>query len=127
MRRTLPVFAVLCALTYAGPAFADWPADQLGPLAVWDAAYDAKTGTRFVPTQLTIPAMWSGARKLDLPAAGFAQPGGTRWHGPMSWRDPVSGAARSVYDRSRENRREGAVAQKIALAEAGLGRVYDSR
>jgi hypothetical protein len=108
---------------------AEWPSSRVGEQAAWDAAYDPASGTRFIPMQLVVPAIWDGARRLDRPAASFSQPSGTSWRGPEAWRDPYTGATIEAYDRRRENRREGSVAQKIALRTdgTGIGRVYDSR
>lgn len=108
---------------------ADWPTSRVGELAVWDAAYDAATGTRFIPTQLVVPAVWDGSRRLDMPATSFMQPGETYWHGPVAWQNPYSGETMQVYDRQRSNKREGDVFQKMALRREGdgFGRVYDSR
>jgi hypothetical protein len=127
MKRLLIATALIVVST--GARAADWPTARLGDLAVWDAAYDASTGTRFIPTQLVVPAVWDGARRLDMPAISFTQPSETYWHGPVAWQNPYSGETLQVYDRRRSNKREGDVFQKMALrAEGdGFGRVYDSR
>jgi hypothetical protein len=128
MGRIVATLAALIALSTSATS-ADWPTSRLGDLAVWDAAYDAVTGIRFIPTQLVVPAVWDGSRRLDMPATSFMQPSETYWHGPVAWRNPYGGETIQVYDRRRSNKREGDVLQKMALRREGdgIGRVYDSR
>lgn len=120
---------VAAAMIAASPALADWPSDKLGERAVWDAAYDAASGTRFIPMQLILPSRWNGERRIDLPAVQFVDPDGDRWKGPVDDSDLLSGAAMRAYIRTRHNRREGHVDQRFAVRaeQDGLGRVYDSR
>ena len=108
---------------------ADWPANKLGEAAVWDGAYDAQTGTRFIPIQLILPSRWSGERRIDHPEVAFTDPGRDFWKGPKADSDADSGAPIQVYDRSRNTPREGYVSQLFAVRaeQDGLGRVYDSR
>lgn len=125
--------AIVLILGFAGAATAasgaDWPSDKLGDAAVWDAAYDAQTGTRFIPMQLILPGKWSGERRIDHPEVAFTDPGRDFWKGPKSDSDAVSGAPIQVYDHSRSTPREGYVSQLFAVRaeQDGLGRVYDSR
>ena len=127
-RSLLALLAIVLGIAGTARA-ADWPAERLGPLAAWDAAYDAASGVRFIPTQLVVPSVWDGTRRIDMPATAFLQPSETYWRGPEAWTDPYSGEVVQVYDRRRSNRREGDVVQKVALRKAGdgFGRVYDSR
>src|SRR4051812_11671197 len=125
-------FIFLLAVAWSAssnPAAAQWPPARLGEPALGDAAYDAATGIRFIPTQLVVPAGGEGGRRLEMPATSFMQPGETSWHGPLAWLNPYSGETLQVYDRRRSNKREGDVFQKMALRREGdgLGRVYDSR
>src|SRR5689334_4507953 len=104
---------VVLAMLWPAADFAAWPA-QLGDQAVWDVAFDPATGTRFIPPQLVVPGKLDGARTLTMPPAMFAQPEGTRWRGPQAWHDANLNIDRQVYDRRRDTRREGGVAQKMA-------------
>lgn len=108
---------------------ADWPADKLGEATVWDGAYDAQTGRRFIPIQLILPSRWSGERRIGHPAIAFTDPGRDFWKGPKADSDAVSGAPIQVYDRSRNTPREGYVSQLFAVRaeQDGIGRVYDAR
>lgn len=134
-RYRLPWLAVALALGLStGPEraalSADWPADKLGAAAVWDAAYDAASGVRFIPMQLILPSRWSGERRIDLPAiALFIDPDGDRWKGPVADTDVFTGNSMQAYERARYTPREGHVAQRFAVRPEGdaLGRVYDSR
>ena len=113
----------------SGARAADWPSDKLGDGAVWDQAYNAETGARFIPIQLILPGKWSGERVIDLPATSFVDADGDRWKGPVADSDAVSGAPMQSYQRSRFNKREGHTDQRFAVRaeQDGLGRVYDSR
>lgn len=131
-----PVSWIIAALALCISAFecnaqaADWPADKLGDAAVWDAAYDATTGTRFIPMQLIVPSRWSGERRIDLPPVeSFIDPDGDRWKGPVADTDVFTGTPMQAYERARYTPREGHVAQRFAVRaeQDGLGRVYDSR
>ena len=120
----------LLLFLFTAPAMgADWPAAQLGPKDVWEAATDRGTQTRFIPMQLIVPAAWDGARRIDLPVASGSDAEETVWSGPQDWLSPQTGQTLRVYDRRRTNRREGSVEQKMAVRTDGsaLGRVYDSR
>jgi hypothetical protein len=124
------IMVCACAAFAHDAVAADWPADKLGDAAVWDAAYDAASGARFVPMQLILPALWSGERRVDFPAiALFIDPDGDRWKGPVDDTDVFSGATMQAYQRSRYTKREGSVDQRFAVRseQDGLGRVYDSR
>jgi hypothetical protein len=121
-----------CFVSCLAPVFAsasDWPAERLGPKAAWEKATDPATQTRFIPMQLVVPGVWDGSRRIDLPPAGNHDAEGTTWNGPAQWRHPGTGKDILAYDRSRNNRREGLVTQKMALRTDGvaIGRVYDSR
>ena len=108
---------------------ADWPTDKLGEAANWDRAYNAETGTRFIPMQIILPGKWNGERTIDLPATSFIDSDGDRWKGPVEDTDAFTGAALQSYERSRFNKREGHTDQRFAVRaeQDGLGRVYDSR
>src|SRR4030095_9371417 len=110
------------AMLIAEPVAADdWPADRVGARAAWDAAYDAATGTRFIPLQLVVPAPWAGTRAIGLPPAGFVDIDGDRWSGPFDDVDAFSGRPIRAYARERQNRREGHVRQRFAVRAAGAG------
>jgi hypothetical protein len=130
LRWIVSVAVCMCAALSRGSMAADWRADKLGDAAVWDAAYDPASGTRFVPMQLILPAHWSGERRIDLPQiTSFVDPDGDRWRGPIGDTDLITGSPMQAYERSRYNKREGNVDQRFAVRaeQDGLGRVYDSR
>jgi hypothetical protein len=118
------------AALLATPALAeDWPAERLGALKLWDAAYDPATGERFIPAQLVIPGIWDGTRALQYPPAGFSDGGGDRWSGPGEDAETLTGRKILAYGRVRTTKREGTVKQTFAVrAEGdGIGRIRDSR
>lgn len=131
MTRCLPaMLAALAAMLACAPVVAaEWPTAQLGQIEAWDAATDRVTQSRFIPMQLIVPGVWDGTRRIDLPIAKIEDAEETVWSGPQEWRNPNSGQTLTVYDRRRTNRREGSVAQKMAVRVDGsaIGRVYDSR
>jgi hypothetical protein len=109
------IFGLLLSVT---PAGAD----------VWDDAYDASAGTRFIPIELILGAEWDGKRVIAYPSGTFQQTvGGSTWEGPAQWTHPVTGRNLIVYYRSRGGRN--AAAQIFALRddETAIGRVGDSR
>ncbi len=117
-------------LAAAAPALAEpWPEARLGPLAHWDAAYDAATGERFIPLQLVVPGPWDGTRTVQHPPGNFTDGGGDRWTGPSEDTEPMSGRKIQAYGRERTSKREGTVRQAFAVrAEGdGIGRIRDSR
>ncbi|MCK6454829.1 MAG: hypothetical protein L6R19_28880 [Alphaproteobacteria bacterium] len=69
----MPFLLALAAL-FAAPAFAEpWPEARLGPLAHWDAAYDAATGGRTgkregtVRQAFAVRAEGDGIERIDFP------------------------------------------------------------
>ena len=129
-RLALVTFAALAAISTSAPVIAaDWPVAKLGPKQAWEAATDQASNIRFIPMQLVVPAAWDGTRRIDLPPAAGFDAEGTVWTGPQEWRNPHNGQMLTVYDRRRTNRREGLVAQKMAVRADGsaIGRAYDSR
>lgn len=128
--RTTAIIVMLAALAAASVTRAsDWPDEKLGSAAAWDQAYNAETGTRFIPIQLILPGKWSGERRIDHPEVAFTDPDRDFWKGPKADSDADSGAPIQAYERSRNTPREGYVAQRFAVRaeQDGLGRVYDSR
>jgi len=122
--------AGLAACLVARASWADeWPSARLGDRAHWDAAYDAASAQRFIPTQLVVPGVWGGARTADSPPGNFIDGGGDRWSGPTDDAEPLTGRKILSYGRERTNRREGTVVQRFALREQGdgIGRIRDSR
>ncbi|MDB5800746.1 MAG: hypothetical protein JWL63_1685 [Rhodocyclales bacterium] len=122
------VGALLLVVTSSISA-ATWPTATVGPQSIWDQAADKSSGTRFIPMQLVVPAMWDGSRRIDMPIASGTDAEGTQWSGPGAWRNPYSNENIVAYDRHRSNRREGVVDQKMMPRADGsaVGRVYDSR
>ena len=90
----------------------------------WDRAFDASTGTRFIPVELWTGAAWDGAHVIRTGTADLAFGRGKRITGPVPWTPPTGGDPILVYERTQNRKR-----QLFALAPdgSGLGRVYDSR
>jgi hypothetical protein len=113
------MLAVMVGAPAPGGALAwDW--------APWSSAYDAATGTRFIPVELFTGGEWNGARVIRLaPAERYF---GTRrqksLRGPIEWIRPETGERLLVYERMNAGKR-----QLFALSRdgTGLGRVWDSR
>jgi hypothetical protein len=124
--RILPIIWAVCL---GACVAAEWPTARLGQKAVWEAATDRVTRSRFVPMQLIVPGVWDGTPRIDLPIAQGVDSEGTVWTGPQEWRHPYTGQMLTVYDRRRTTRREGSVEQKMVVRVDGaaVGRVYDSR
>jgi len=115
----MPPIAVAMALLLASQAHAaDWSA--------WQRAYDATTGTRFIPVELFTGTEWDGQRIIRMAPAKleFGQRGQKSLSGPMDWVPPGASAPIQVYERMNRDKR-----QLFALREdqTGLGRVLDSR
>jgi hypothetical protein len=95
---------------------------------VWDRAYDAASGTRFIPLQLILGGVWDGERAITYPAGSFSQlAGGSTWTGPEPWRHPHTGATLSVYARSRGGRNAADQLFAVRDDQTAIGRVADSR
>ncbi len=111
-------FALLFVVMFPATASAD----------VWDDAYDAKTGTRFIPMELILGAQWDGGRTINYPKGTFRQTaGGSTWQGPEKWTHPVTGRSLTVYYRSRGG--SNAASQVFAVRDdkTAIGRVGESR
>lgn len=119
---------VIMAVTFAGMAqLCGQAMAQVTPRAHWEAAYDPKTRTRFIPLELILGAYWDGGRSPVLPGGRFVEsiwPGSSTWTGPGVWRHRDTGESLMVYDRSRPG-----VLQKMAVRRQGdaIGRVEDMR
>jgi hypothetical protein len=126
-----PIVLLLAAsIPLAGQAAADWPTAQLGDIAAWDAAYDDKTKTRFIPFELIVPGQWKGAREITLPnKVDFTDGGGDFWSGPVEDTDIATGKPITAFKRVRITPRSVSVHQRFAVRREGdgIGRVYDSR
>ena len=130
MRRLLTLLAALAAIiAWSSVVAAEWPTAKVGQKAVWDAATDHVTQSRFIPMQLIVPGVWDGTPRIDLPIANGTDAEETVWSGPQEWRNPYTGEMLTVYNRRRTTRREGLVEQKMAVRGDGsaIGRAYDSR
>lgn len=121
--------AIAAWLLAASPAAADWPTARIGDRAVWDAAYDAATGTRFIPLELILPHPWDGSRTFVMRPAAFTDMSGDVWSGPVEDAAAITGGKILAYVRERTDRQEGHVVQRFVLRREGdgLGRSYDSR
>lgn len=108
---------------------AEWPEKIVGNQSIWSNSVNRETQTRFIPTQLYVPSLWSGEQSVDLPQAGGSDSENTKWSGPEEWEDPYTKAKKVVYDRRRYNSREGEVVQKMAIRtdKVAIGRAFDSR
>ena len=95
-----------------------------GDASVWDRAFDASTGVRFIPVELWTGGEWNGDHTLRLLPASLRFSRGKRIDGPVAWTPPDGGAPIQVYERVQAGKR-----QLFTLAPdgTGLGRVYDSR
>jgi hypothetical protein len=95
---------------------------------VWDDAYDASTGTRFIPIELILGAAWNGNRSITHPSGTFRQTvGGSTWEGPEKWMHPVTGRSLTVYYRSRGGRNAASQVFAVRDDQTAIGRVGDSR
>lgn len=96
------------------------------PADPWAAAYDAASGTRYIPVELWTGTEWDGSRALRIAPADltFGKRNEKRITGPVAWTRPGSGETMEVYERSNRDKK-----QLFALSSRGdgLGRVYDSR
>lgn len=111
-------FALLLAVVLPAIAHAD----------VWDDAYDAKTGTRFIPMELILGAQWDGSRTINYPKGTFRQTvGGSTWEGPEKWTHPVNGRRLTVYYRSRGGRNAASQVFAVRDDKSAIGRVAESR
>jgi hypothetical protein len=111
---------VLAPLLHAGAA--------AGESDVWQRAYDAASGTRFIPLQLILGGVWDGERAITYPAGTFSQTaGGSTWSGPEPWLHPRTGASLSVYARSRGGRNAADQLFAVRDDQTAIGRVADSR
>jgi len=108
---------VTLALLAVAPARASEP-------TVWDRAFDAATGVRFIPVELWTGADWDGSHEIRMRQAELQFGKHKRLSGPSSWSPPDGGEPILVYERVNLGKR-----QLFALAPdgTGLGRVYDSR
>ncbi len=112
------MLALLFLLTTAAVARAD----------VWDDAYDAKRGTRFIPLELILGATWDGSRTIDYPKGTFRQTvGGSTWEGPEKWTHPMTGRSLTVYYRARGGRNAASQVYAVRDDKSAIGRVGDSR
>ena len=112
------MLALLFLLTTAAVARAD----------VWDDAYDAKRGTRFIPLELILGATWDGSRTINYPKGTFHQTaGGSTWEGPEKWTHPMTGRSLTVYFRSRGGRNAASQVFAVRDDKVAIGRVGDSR
>ena len=97
---------------------------------VWDAAYNAATGERFIPVELWTGAAWDGKRELRMTPAKleFGARSEKSLNGPVDW-VRASGEKIQVYERSQTSRGGEVKKQLFAMSSRGdgLGRVYDSR
>lgn len=108
---------------------AEWPESVVGSQSAWNGSINRETQTRFIPTQLYVPSLWSGETTVELPRAGGSDSEGTKWSGPEEWVAPYTKEKKTVYDRRRFNPREGEVVQKMAIRadKVAIGRAFDSR
>jgi hypothetical protein len=108
---------------------AEWPEGLVGKQSVWSDSLNRETQTRFIPTQLYVPSLWSGEQSIELPRAGGTDSENTKWSGPEEWEDPYTKVKKVVYDRRRYSSREGEVVQKMAIRadKIAIGRAFDSR
>ncbi len=112
------IFALLFLPTTSALARAD----------VWDDAYDAKRGTRFIPLELILGAEWNGSRTITYPKGTFRQTvGGSTWEGPEKWTHPVNGRSLTVYYRSRGGRNAASQIFAVRDDKTAIGRVAESR
>jgi hypothetical protein len=91
---------------------------------VWDRAFDAATGVRFIPVELWTGAEWDGTHELRMRPAELQFGRGKRLGGPVSWNPPDGGEPILVYERVNQGKRQ---LFTMAPDGTGLGRVYDSR
>lgn len=95
---------------------------------VWDDAYDAKSGTRFIPLELILGAQWDGSRTITYPKGTFRQTaGGSTWEGPEKWTHPMTGRSLTVYNRARGGRNAASQIFAVRDDKSAIGRVAESR
>jgi hypothetical protein len=92
----------------------------------WDNAYDAGSGSRFIPVELWTGTPWNGHQEIGLPPADliFGKRNHKRIRGPITWTRPGTGEALQVYERINGSKRQ---LFSLRSDKTGLGRVYDSR
>ncbi len=117
-RSFIAALFILCTLLIGSGRSAD--------LDGWGKAYDAGSGSRFIPVELWTGTPWDGHQEIGLPPADlvFGNRNHKRIRGPIAWTRPETGEVLQVYERINGSKRQ---LFSLRSDKTGLGRVYDSR